>query len=193
MSRSATSTPRDPLRTFQFRVAVEDPRDGSFTWVAGVRKVSGLTASISAFEVWEGGNNLHRYAQPDKVTWEAVTLEQGLCLDDTFELWAKSVLDFSRTGTAPSVRLKRNVTIDVWDPLNHSSSRTAEPVGIRRKRFTLVNAWPSRFVALPGLDAMTSEVGLVTLELQHEGFREQTDQPTDASLPPLQGYSLTNS
>lgn len=189
------ATPRNPLRTYQFRVAVIPPGTPPSTYVAGVKSVSGLRAQVSAWEMWEGGNNLHRYANPNKVTWEPVTLEQGLALDDTFERWAQAVLDFA-AGATPREPVKRQVMIDIWDENVHPQgppapaqppslpppSVPARPpvssnprvdvgaLGPRFRRYHLMNAWISKYQPLPKLDALTSEVALLSVELVHEGW-----------------------
>jgi phage tail-like protein len=199
-----TPLPRNPLRNYQFRVAViavvsagETPSGaGDLTYVAGVRSVSGLRAQVAAVETWEGGNALHRYANPGKVTWEPIALEQGLALDSTFEDWARAVLDFAATGKKPVTGpVKRQVIIDVWDENSHpdgppsiappprpSPSQISpfsanlkvdiKTQGSRYKRFHIHNAWISKYLALPKLDSMTSEVALLSVELMHEGWVE---------------------
>jgi phage tail-like protein len=174
--------PRNPLRTFTFRLRL----DGAATAVAGVRRVSGLTMSAQANEIWEGGNNLHRYANPDRATWEAITLEQGLALDDSLERWAQACVAFLETGTPPAgVPVKRNAVLEVWDA--HQPPRAVQPPATpqaaapRRRDYEIVNAWISRYQALPALDAMTSEVGLLLVELTHEGWRPHP-RPDDQQL-----------
>ncbi len=202
MSTYVPSVMRDPLRTYQFRLGLLTPPSSNGTatqatlsggYVAGVQKLSGLGLSIEANEVWEGGNNLHRYAQPNRVTWEPITLEQGIALDDTLEDWAQRVVEFTKTGRAPKGPVKSNVVVDVWDPLLHprgkprqstgpaattpapvdGASTTDSPNGNKHlKRFLIFNAWVSKYTAMPQLDAMASEVALLSVELTHEGFRE---------------------
>lgn len=182
MATTAPATRRLPLRTYQFRVATQGPgTNGNRQYLCGVHKVSGLSASVAPFEIWEGGNNLHRYAQPEKVTWEPITLEQGLALDETLEQWARAVVEFARTGQRPSVPVKRNVIIEVWDPRYFTIEAPANPAaetdvqtGVtplnRFRRYLVHNAWISKYDALPPLDAMASEVGILSVELMHEGW-----------------------
>jgi phage tail-like protein len=195
MPTPTPSTLRDPLRTYQFRVALLPPpadaeaigrtllgkgRDpvrarpaqGPEPYVAGVKRVSGLNVTIAAHEVREGGNALHRYTNPDGATWDPITLEQGLALNETLERWAFAAVDFLRTGSVNKVEpVKRNLFIDVWDPrfLN------AAPV----RRYLVFNAWVSRFQAIPQLDAMANEVALLTVELTHEGWRTEASSSLD--------------
>jgi phage tail-like protein len=176
---SVVALPRNPLRTYQFRVGVFSEAAAP-TYVAGVKSVSGLRAQVSPWETWEGGNNLHRYANPNKVTWEPVTLEQGLALDDTLERWAQAVLDFA-AGLDPQAPVKRQVLIDVWDenayPLAPPvatpppvKSSTHTDLALRFRRYYLHNAWISKYQPLAKLDSMTSEVAFLSVELMHEGW-----------------------
>ena len=210
-------TPWYPLRTYQFRVGIlAPPPDASggrtflgspvgtspstppqpapegLPYVAGVKRVSGLTVSISATETKEGGNSLHRYANPDRATWDPITLEQGLALDDTLERWAAAVVRFLRTGkVAEGEPVKRNVVIDLWDERLHGPdlSRNLQPdpaagtaqLPQRLRRYVVVNAWISKFRALPQLDALADEVGLLSVELTHEGWH--ADLPAGAAPP----------
>jgi phage tail-like protein len=192
---------RNPLRNYQFRIAVISASEASPTaYVAGVKSVSGLRVQINPWETWEGGNNLHRYANPNKVVWEPVTLEQGLALDTTFEVWAQAALDYS-TGLPPTTPVKRQVFIDLWDensypdgppvlaaPASRPSAGpspfdrppiTSNPqvpldravqLGPRCRRYHLKNAWISKYAPLPKLDSMTAEVALLSVELVHEGW-----------------------
>ena len=55
--------------------------------------------TVAATETWEGGNSLHRYANPHRALWEPILLEQGISLDTTLQEWAEAGLHFLRTGT----------------------------------------------------------------------------------------------
>ncbi|WP_437942640.1 phage tail protein [Sorangium sp. So ce341] len=180
---------RDPLRNFQFSIYVETS-EPAWVCVAGVQKVSGLSSTVSPHETWEGGNNLHRYAQPDRVTWDPVTLEQGLALDDTLERWALGVRHFVMTGrplevasggTKQIVKVKRNVVIEMWDTVRFDKSEAGQERP-RVRRYRIHNAWISKYSALPRLDALASEVALATVELVHEGWT--VDLPAPAAPAP---------
>lgn len=179
--------PRDPLRNFRFQLHFGDPKAP----IAGVQRASGLSFSVSSYEVWEGGNNLHRHAQPDRVTWDPISLETGLMLDSTLFDWTEQLRRFlggktegwpdsaastaaSATGAAakpaPNL-LKRTVYLTLWDPLlaGEFAPELAESTDILQ--FEILNAWPSKLVAVPKLDGLGAEVAFQTLELVHEGWR----------------------
>jgi phage tail-like protein len=177
-ARAVTATRRDPLRTFQFRLRLipddlpQGPNGAAGTpagpgrtpYIAGVRAVSGLAWSLSVHETWSGGNNYHRYANPDRIAWEPITLEQGIALDSRLEEWADAAR--SLHGTGPRSQIKRTLVIDVWDGAVHPG----DPSGAVVRSYTVHNAWVRKFVALPKLDAMSSEVAFHSVEVVHEGW-----------------------
>jgi phage tail-like protein len=177
-------TRHNPLRTYQFRVGFDAEPD----YFAAVQRLSGLSVSIEATEIREGGNSAHRIAHPDRATWEPLTLEQGLAVDERLERWAGACLDHLE-GRRPAAAVKRTVVIDVWDPQQHGGSDASAaaqgPAGgpgqraHRLRRYRVFNAWVSRLQALPQLDAMRDEVGLLVVELTHEGWRRDPQGPAD--------------
>ena len=163
---SIRSASHDPLRTFQFEV-----------WVGGVpmfgvRSCSGLSWSLGATETWEGGNNRFRYANPEKATWDPITFEYGLALDDDLRRWAEAAEKWALTGKRPEAAVKRNAELYVWDVFHHGTSNPYE-TGEYARKYLIFNAWVSKYVAMPKLDATSSEVAIVTVELTHEGWQEQ--------------------
>lgn len=222
--------PHYPLRTYQFRVGILPPPDDApgpgtegrgfratapaapppapepAPYVAGVKKVSGLTVTVEKSETKEGGNALHRYLNPDRATWEPITLEQGLAVDGTLESWAQAVLRFLREGRVdPANPVKRNVVIDVWDDRVHgrtdptgnltagSADGSGLPLPVRIRRYVVLNAWISKFHAVPTLDALAGEVGLISVELTHEGWRPEQPAGTGgpaSALPGPQGTAI---
>ncbi len=186
MSQVREAYPRDPLRNFRFQLHFGDPGIP----IAGVQRASGLSFSVSSYEVWEGGNNLHRHAQPDRVTWDPITLETGLMLDNTLFEWTEQLRRFLGGKTpdwpgspAPSAQatsagapptpmsLKRTVYLTLWDSLLalQGAPELVETTDVLQ--FEILNAWPSKLVAVPKLDGLGSEVAFQTLELVHEGWR----------------------
>ena len=180
----------DPLLTYQFRVQLLDPpADATPEELSVSRGTLGSggsartpdigsagTVGVAATETWEGGNSLHRYANPHRALWEPIALEQGIALDTRLRDWAEAGLAFLRTGRVdPAQPVKRNVLLDVWDP--GVSSTGGRPA----LRFVVFNAWVSKYQAVPRLDAMADEVALLTVELTHHGWRR--DDPPDLRDP----------
>jgi phage tail-like protein len=186
-SQQVEAQPYSPLLTYQFRIellqppgnpATGDPGGGtpaeavvapSVGYVAGVRRVSGLTMNVVATETWEGGNSLHRHANPHRAVWEPIVLEQGLGLDSRLQNWAQAGITFLRTGNIVLGQpVKRNVLIDVFDP-GYTATGPARPCF----RYLIFNAWVSKYQAIPRLDAMADEVALITVELTHHGWKPE--------------------
>ncbi len=187
---TAHATPRDPLRTYQYRVRLRNPNGIWTDPIAGVQRISGLSCSIGTHEVWEGGNNYHPYVNPDRVTWEPITLEQGLALNRTLEDWAKACLEFAMGGIPPRGQaIKRDVMIEVWSPYE-GPKRTRQPADLRRA-YAVTNAWVSRFEAMPQLDAMASQVALLSVELVHEGFTSTSPEQAAVHRNPGLNSNLT--
>lgn len=154
----------DPLRTFQFRVRFVDGPPAKHSYFLGVRSVSGLGWSIESHEIWEGGNQAHRHALPDRMTYEPVTLEHGLAMEDVVRTWAESAANLVTGRSFLTGDHRRTLRIEVWDGHLSENPRIA---------YTLYNAWVSKYQPLPKLDASASEVGIETLEITHEGFQRE--------------------
>jgi len=182
----------DPLRNFQFRLrllpnrSTEDQAGGAASgYIAGVTRISGLSATITPVEIWSGGNARHRYAHPDKCTWEPITLDQGLALDGTLADWADAAIRFATTGVAGASPVKRGLSLDVWDPYATMPPRDGlgnggdpgAPPAHPMYRYVIHNAWISRYQAMPSLDAMANEVAFLSVEITHEGWRAETVTP----------------
>lgn len=192
--------PYDPLRTFQFRLrllqnpsgAEEDGAGGGATgYIAGVNRVSGLNATVSAVEIWSGGNSLHRHAHPDRVMWDPITLEQGLALDGTLAEWAEAAIAYAAQATTDVSHgpVKRGVILEVWDPYATFPPLdvTGEPLDRSAPthpmyRYIIHNAWISRYQAMPSLDAQANEVALMSVEITHEGWRYEAVSPDQSVL-----------
>ena len=115
--------PRSAARRARPRAALRSCADQLRRRVRGVRP----DMTVSVHETWEGGNNLHRYANPHRATWEPITLEQGLALDDTLERGRAAVLEFLARKGAAAEPVKRNVFIDVWDAQASAATGRAAP------------------------------------------------------------------
>ncbi len=152
------SSVHDPYRTFKFRVRLGG------TTVAGVTKVSALARNVASNEVKEGGDLLGPRQNPGAVTYDDVTLEWGLSLDETFEEWANAV---TRLQADPAVTgFKRTVYLDVYDLNGNPKDQDGTPAF----SYKLHRCWVSKYMPLPDLDANSSAVGIQSLTLKHEGW-----------------------
>lgn len=148
----------DPYRVFKFRVRFAEAT------VAGVTRVSALSRSVTPNELREGGDLLGAYQNPGTVSYEEVTLERGLSLDQTFEGWANAVTQLQADPTVKS--FKRTVYIDVYDLNGNPTERNSRPV----LSYKLHRCWVARYTALPELDASSGGFGIQSLTLRHEGW-----------------------
>lgn len=159
---SGSSKKHDPFRNFNFRILLGGVE------VAACRKVSGLTASVEVVK-FRAGNSQSTVDEmlPGRVSYEAITLESGITNDAAFKDWANALVHHAhskeRRKTDPNFR--RDVIIHVYDIDNDH----AAPV----KKFTVHDAWISKFTALSELAADANEVLIETIEMQHQGFTEE--------------------
>src|SRR5687768_11175925 len=78
----------DPFRKFKFRIKFNNQL------VAGLTKCSALTVSVEAKDFRTGDMDSFRQKLPGLVTFEPITLEQGVTTDKTFELWATAMSNY---------------------------------------------------------------------------------------------------
>jgi phage tail-like protein len=99
---------------------------------------------------------------PMATKFEPVTLERGISADSAFVAWMNRVNTYQAVGLTPAEHFhdfRKDFQIEVYSLSN-------EKVMV----VTIYNAWPSKLILLPDLDANANEVAIETLELQHEGF-----------------------
>ena len=147
----------DPFRNFNFRILM----DG--TEVAACRKMSMLEVSVNTVK-FRAGNNKSTVDEPlpGRVEYKPVVFESGLTNDDTFESWARQLMDHDAQGT-PRVAepgYRREVEIKVMDIDNLTVVR----------HYVLHRAWPSKYTAMSDLVGDGNDTIIETLELTHQGF-----------------------
>lgn len=143
----------DPYRTFKFRVSI----DGQA--VAGLRKMSGLKKTIESTPWTTAGDSTERKL-PGGVTYEPITLEQGLTHDPVFEQWANLVNSPEGDGGMSLKGFRKTITIDVLN-LQGQIAMT----------YSVLGAWVSEYQALPEFDAgTTNTIGIQTIKLEHDGW-----------------------
>jgi len=145
----------DPYEHFKFRIKW----DGQY--VAGVSHISGLGRSTDVVVHREGGDPNTQHKAPGVTHFEAITLERGVTHDAAFEEWANRVwkIGAGPGGEASLADFRKNVVIELYN-------ETGQLV----KAYSVYRCWPSRYVALPDLDANSSGVALETLVLENEGW-----------------------
>jgi phage tail-like protein len=147
----------DPFRNFNFRIVMDGDE------VAACRKMSMLEVSVNTVK-FRAGNNRTTVEEmlPGRVEYKPVVFESGLTNDDTFELWARQLMDHDAQVDArvAEPNFRREVEIRVLDIDNITVVR----------KYVLHRAWPSKYTAMSDLVGDGNDTIIETLELTHQGF-----------------------
>lgn len=147
----------DPFRKFKFRIVIDNKV------VAGLTKCSALTVSVQSQEFRAGDHDSFKQKLPGQVTFEPITLEQGMTNDKTFEAWATAMSNYVGNKGADSQKkpdeFRKDIDIVIYSLDN-------KPV----KSYRVYNCWVSKYT-VPDLDAGSSDAMIQTLELQNEGIQ----------------------
>lgn len=148
----------DPYRKFKFRIKINN------TLVAGLTKCSALTVSVESKEFRSGEMDSFKHKLPGMVSFEPITLEQGVTKDKTFEAWATAMANYLGKKGADSEKtpndFRKDLDIEIYN-LNNE----------RVKAYRIFNCWTSKYTAVPDLDANSGEVMIQTLVLENEGIQ----------------------
>jgi phage tail-like protein len=148
----------DPFRKFKFRIKVNN------ALVAGLTKCSALTVSVESKEFRSGDMDSFKHKLPGMVSSEAITLEQGVTNDKTFEGWATAMSNYLGNKGADSEKtpndFRKDIDIEIYN-LNNE----------RVKAYRVYNCWVSKYTAVPDLDANSADVMIQTLVLENEGIQ----------------------
>jgi len=150
----------DPLKTFAYRVEIDNFARMGFS------KVTGLKPKVDVVTYREGGDNTTEKKSPGMTKWDDLTLERGIIVatgagDRDFVLWFAQVYDVGAKKVGAKSDFRRNIDIVLLD----REGKTA-------KRWRVLEAWPSGGVLLPDLDALGSNNAIESLTITHEGARE---------------------
>lgn len=148
----------DPYRKFKFRIKLNN------AVVAGLTKCSALTMSVESKEFRSGDMDSFKHKLPGLVSFEAITLEQGVTQDKTFEKWATTMANYmGNKGTDAEKTpndFRKDIDIEIFN-LNNE----------KVKAYRIYNCWVSKYTAVPDLDASSGEVMIQTLVLENEGIQ----------------------
>jgi phage tail-like protein len=159
----AGSQRHDPYRGFKFKVVID-----GFT-KAGFQKVSGLKEATEVTDYREGTDAVTPRKLPGLTSYDNVTLEHGLSNNQDFRKWRQQIVNLGKeagaagdgpAGTAPPLEFRKTVVISLFDK-----------GGNEVKQYELLEAWPAS-LEIGDLDAMSSDVVIESLELTHEGLKE---------------------
>jgi phage tail-like protein len=125
-----------PLNNGKFRVKIDNKV------VASLTKCSALTISVESKEFRAGDMDSFKQKQPGLVSFEPITLEQGVTDDKTFEKWATAMANFVGNKGADSQKtpndFRKDIDIEVYN-LNNE----------KVKAYRIYNCWVSKYTALP--------------------------------------------
>lgn len=149
----------DPYKNFKFKVYFAGKV------VAGISKVSALKRTTEVVEFRSGGDSSTVQRSPGQSKYEAITLEQGITHDKTFERWANKVWNFAGgAGTEVSLAdFRKDITIVL-----HNEA------GQEVLKWNVFRCWVSEFQAMPELDASGNAVAIGTVKLENEGWERDT-------------------
>lgn len=145
--------PIDPYRNFKYEVESSGfPR-------AGFSKISGLKQTTENTQYREGGENETPHQLPGQTTFEDITFERGVSVDEDFVNWCNLIFNVDNVdGQQGDNNFRKDVTIYLKDK-----------AGARVKKWKVVRAWPKER-SYSDLDASSSDVLIETLVLCNEGI-----------------------
>lgn len=114
---------------YRFDVQIDDFSHARF------QTCSELSAETAKIEHWEGGS-LIPYKEPGRVTFTDVTLERGVTVDRDLYDWFLEVVDAVQNTGRVIPKFKRDLDIVQYGR-----------DGSVQRRWTLMGAWPTKFVA----------------------------------------------
>ena len=148
----------DPFRKFKFRIKIANQT------VAALTKCSALTVSVESKEFRAGDMDSFKQKLPGLVSFEPITLEQGVTSDKTFELWATAMANYLGNKGADSQKkpndFRKEIDIEIYN-LNNE----------KVKAYRVYQCWVSKYTAVPDLDASSGDVMIQTLVLENEGIQ----------------------
>lgn len=154
----ARTSQQDPFRGHKFRIKIDNQV------VAALTKCSALTVSVESKEFRAGDMDSFKRKLPGMVSFEAITLEQGITKDKTFEKWATAMANYLGNKGADSQKtpdnFRKEIDIEIYN-LNNE----------KVKAYRVYECWVSKYTAVPGLDANAAEVMIQTLVLENEGIQ----------------------
>jgi phage tail-like protein len=155
---AARASQFDPYRKFKFKIKI----GGQV--VAGLTKCSALTVSVESKEFRAGDMDSFKQKLPGMVSFEPITLDQGVTQDKTFEAWATAMSNYLGNKGSDSQKtpndFRKDIDIEIY---NLNSERV--------KAYRVYQCWVSKYVAVPDLDANSADVMIQTITLENEGIQ----------------------
>lgn len=152
---TVNATRFDPYKQFKFRVRW----DGRY--VPGVLHVSWLTRTTEVITSRPGSAPSAERRSPGQTRYEPIVLERGRTHDDAFERWANKVWNFG-SGSGSEISLA-DFRKDIIIEMCNEAGQTVMSWAVYR-------CWPSKYSAVNDLDALSTEVAIESMTLEHEGW-----------------------
>ena len=110
---AARASQFDPYRKFKFKIKI----GGQV--VAGLTKCSALTVSVESKEYRTGDMDSFKQKLPGMVSFEAITLDQGVTQDKTFEAWATAMSNYLGNKGSDSQKtpndFRKDIDIEIYN------------------------------------------------------------------------------
>ena len=167
----------DPIRNFKYQVRIgNNARSRS-----GFSRVAGLKETSEVVEYREGTDPARMRKLFGQVSYDNVTLEQGLTNDPTLWTWRRQIVDAAAGrgrdgGNEGNQNLGTEVRRDVTISLNEYHGRITW-------EWKLDNAWPTS-LEMGEFAGDGNDVVVQTVELAHEGL---VVRPPATGTPQTQG------
>jgi len=159
----------DPYKQFKFRVKW----DGRY--ISQIVRVSGLTRKTEVVAYRLGSNQSVVQKTPGKTIYEPITLVRGRTHDTAFEEWANKAYNVgSGLGSEVSLQdFRKDIIIELFNE-----------AGQLVMAFKVNRCWPSQYSAVNEFDAMSKDIALETLVLEHEGWERDysVTEPVEPSF-----------
>ncbi|WP_127534646.1 phage tail protein [Paenibacillus kobensis] len=140
----ATGQRKDPYRNFRFRVEIDGLQQAGFT------DVTGFDSTVDVVEYREGNEVTTVRKLSGLTKYGNISLKWGITDSTEIYNWYIEV-------TKGNVQ-RKNISIVLVDE-----------TGSDKSRWNFINAWPSKYDA-PDFNAKSSEVGIESLDIVHEGM-----------------------
>ena len=159
----------DPYKQFKFRVKW----DGRY--ISGITKVSGLHRETEVIANREGTEPSIMRKSPGQTVYKPIFLERGRTHDTEFEKWANKVYSFgSGAGSESSLKdFRKDIIIELYNE-----------AGQLVMAWKVYRCWPSKYSPLNQFNANSTEVGIESLVLEHEGWERDYEvrEPVEPSF-----------
>jgi phage tail-like protein len=167
----------DPLKAFNFRIALVDTSSqlkaavgGLGLVLGGFTECAGLDASLQIEEYLEGGQNTFAHKFPSRIAWGNITLKRGITLSEDLWLWHRSFVEGKGKRRDGLIILQNDLLMPI-------------------KTWIFTRGLPLKWTG-PSFNAAQSAVAIETLEIAHEGVKLASPGVAGASLAASVGLGL---